>query len=125
MNENYYAIEGFDNIYQGLHGMIEREVFFGTFQEAMDVMRELSQEVMGSYNEIEENLEETVREICDDEEIDYMSDEADEIRGNVWEENIDGNIYKLKTEELPTKDIEVLSESFWNDPEDFLEKYAE
>ena len=100
----YYLIYGCDQIYGGLHGMEQYEVVCcENDEEALEWARELSQWVIESYSNISDDLEETVQAICESEGIPYdgTSSEEDEIREQIYEEDMDYCAALLDKQKLP------------------------
>lgn len=68
----FYAIKGYDSMYMGLHGMNDWVVeWCDDMNEAEEVGRELSENVINSYSEITEAL---YQEMADIAGIDYEND---------------------------------------------------
>lgn len=68
----FYAIKGYDSMYMGLHGMNDWVVeWCDDMNEAKEIGRELSEEVIQSYSEITEAL---YQEMADIAGIDYEND---------------------------------------------------
>jgi hypothetical protein len=125
MEEKFYAVIGFDDIYGGLHGMVEREVIYGTEDYAWEVAKGLAESVISSYGQIEDDLEAATQNECDFYGIDdYFSDEANVIRESLWAEDVRTNICELDASKLPTEDLHELTDMFNNNPSDFIDKYA-
>ena len=70
-----FAIYGQDEIYQGLHGMIETEICEAESEkEALTYAKELSYNVIESYSCIQEELELEWQDACDFDDVDqYMN----------------------------------------------------
>lgn len=126
--EVFWAIKGFDNYFDGIGGMIEYEIFKGTESEAENEGIRLSYEVISSYSEIDEYIEEEVRSECEFNGIDYDSDEeaseVDSIRSQFTSEDTAWTCTELDESKLPTLDMVKLDRMFYDDPDEFLEKYA-
>ncbi len=121
-----WAIKGYDEFYGGFHGMIEYEIFEGTEEEADARGLEMSYEVIGDYNDITDALEDDVKDQCEWENIDYEEggEEVDDIRDEVYGEDTAWDIHQLNENKLPTLDFNELENMFFNNPDEFLEKYA-
>ena len=122
-----WAIKAYDDYYDGLHGMIEYEIFEGTEEEANERGLEMSYEVIGRYSEIEEALEDNI----EDELSYYDFDDDDEeeatrnlIRSRTYSQDTAWDIYQLDKSKLPTLDFNELENMFYNDSNEFLKKYA-
>lgn len=121
-----WAIKGYDEFYGGLHGMIEYEIFEGTEEEADARGLEMSYEVIGDYDNIADALEDDVKDQCEWENIDYEEggEEVDDIRDEVYREDTAWDIHQLDESKLPTLDFNKLEDMFYNNSDEFLEKYA-
>jgi hypothetical protein len=125
MEEKFYAIAGYDNLYAGFGGKVERKVIYGTEDLAWEVARGLAESVIYSDDQIRDDLEEMIHDQCDFEGIDdYLSDEADRVRNFIWADDREWEIYELDESKLPTKHPSELTDVFNNNPEDFINKYA-
>ena len=128
--EFFWAIKGFDNYFEGMYGMIEYEIFKGTESEAEDEGMELSYRIISSYSAIDEYIEEEVRSECEFNGIDYDYDddgeasEVDSIRSQFTSEDTAWVCTKLDESKLPTLDMVKLDRMFYDDPDEFLDKYA-
>lgn len=128
--EFFWAIKGFDNYFEGMYGMIEYEIFKGTEFEAENEGMRLSYEVISSYSAIDEYIEEEVRSECEFNGIDYDYDddgeasEVDSIRSQFTSEDTAWTCTKLDESKLPTLDMVKLDRMLYDDPDEFLEKYA-
>ena len=93
-----WVVWGHDDIYGGLHGMKEIDIYEGTEQEAINYAYELADSVVSSYSQIYDILEDSVREYCEDEgiEMGIGSEEEDDIREEIYNDE-DGFIeaYRL------------------------------
>ena len=121
-----WAIKSYDNFYGGLHGMISYEIFEGTEKEADECGLEMSYEVIESYHNIYDSLEDSIREYCEEEGLDYdeNGEEVENIREEVYGEDTAWDIHQLKESKLPTLDFNKLNNMFYNNPDEFLKKYA-
>ncbi len=121
----YWAIKAYDDIYGGLHGMRDMDILRGAEDEAREVASDMALDVVDSYYDIRDALEEKVERICELEGIDLEDEsEVDEIRGEVYDEDAKWEIYQLDITKLPTVNTMELRDMFYNNPDDFLEKYA-
>ena len=118
-----WAVIGFDAMYEGLHGMIEYNIIEGTEEDAAEEGEILSYAVINSYPDIYESLEERIEEyLCDESEIGF--EDEDNIRDEVYGNDVAFDYYRLDTSKLPTLDIEELQNMIYCDSTTFLEKYA-
>ena len=87
---------------------------------------EMSYEVIGDYDNIADALEDDVKDQCEWENIDYEEggEEVDDIRDEVYGEDTAWDIHQLDESKLPTLDFNKLEDMFYNNPDEFLEKYA-
>lgn len=120
-----FAIFGQDCIYQGLHGMVETEICEAESEkEALTYAKELSYNVIESYSCIQEELELEWQDACDFDNIeDLDSDAAQELREEIFSQDLDYGCYELDKEKLPTLDEEELEKMLYDDFEDFVTKY--
>ena len=122
-----YLIKGYDSIYSGLHGIQEFDIVEGRKDaDAIDWALELAADVVASYSEVYDSLEEDVREECEAEGIDYESNSSnvDEIREEIYREDYEIEVGLLDENELPTFDLDELSDLYWNDPDEFEKLYV-
>ena len=126
--EVFWAIKAWDAYFEGMNGMIEYEIFKGTESEAEDEGMRLSYEVISSYSAIDEYIEGEVRSECEFNGIDYDDDEeaseVDTIRFQITSEDTAWTCTKLDESKLPTLDMVKLDRMLYDDPDEFLEKYA-
>lgn len=120
-----WAVYGFEQMYGGLHGMIETAIIEGTEDEAREYAIELSESVINSYSEIADELEETIKEECELNNINYYEDEDEvwSIREQIYDDDIDYEYVELDVNKLPTLDIEKLEEMFYDDKDSFIDAY--
>jgi hypothetical protein len=120
-----WAVWGYDDIYGGLHGMKEVEIYEGTEDEAMQYGYELADSVVYSYHQIYDTLEESVKEECEAEgiEMGINSDEEDDIRDEIYNSDMVYGCIELDLNKLPTLDIDELNRMFYNDEDGFIEAY--
>ena len=120
-----WAVWGYDDIYGGLHGMKEVEIYEGTENEAIEYARELADSVISSYSDIYDALEDSVREYCEDEgiEMGIGSEEEDDIREEFYNDDMVYGCIELDITKLPTLDLEELEKMYYNDEDGFIEAY--
>ena len=120
-----WAIWGYDDIYGGLHGMKEVEIYEGTENEAIEYARELADSVISSYSDIYDALEDSVREYCEDEgiEMGVGSQEEYDIREEFYNDDMIYGCIELDVNKLPTLDLEELEKMYYNDEDGFIEAY--
>lgn len=124
----YYAVLGQEQMFYGLHGMSKMEVITANdFEEASRYAEELSYEVIDSYSQIQEEIEEDVEVECIFRGVPYTKDstEVEWIRDDLTDSDLDYYAYELDKELLPSFDIEELNRLLQeNDWEYFIMKYA-
>jgi len=120
-----YVIHAYEQIYGGLHGMENWSLAeCSSIEEANEWLLENSMDVITSYSSIIEDLEQTVEDYKTD---DMSEEEIEELRYDVYNEDIDGAIYELKEEfqkDYTSKDLVELERELCNNPEDFVETYC-
>lgn len=120
-----YVINAADMMYGGHHGM-ETWNIYDCFseKEAIEIAIENSIDVINSYSAIYQKLESDIEEYIEDD----MSDvEIAEIRDEIYGEDIDYAIYKIKEDILSEeeKNIRYLERILHDYPEGFIKKYCE
>ena len=121
-----WAIRAYDELYGGLHGMCDLDIIEGSEEFAEDVAKEMSISVIESYNEIYDQLEDDIREYCEEEGLDYdeNGEEVENIREEFYGEDTAWDIHILDWTKLPTLDFNELDNMFYNNPDEFLKLYA-
>ena len=123
----YWAIKGYDDYYGGLHGMVEYKVIEGTEEDANNHGLEMSYSVIESYSEIEEALEDNIEDelgYYDFEDDDEEEATRDSIRSRTYNQDTAWEIHQLDKSKLPTLNLSELGDMFYDNPDEFLEKYA-
>lgn len=118
----YFAIYACDYLYGGLHGMYDCGIFkFFNVEDAIIQGREMSRQVIESYSDILDTLEDDFREY-------YREDMFDDELNDLWEDivysDISYEVRLLKSEYLTNSTIAELEEEFYNDPQIFLQNYC-
>ena len=117
-----YVIHAFEGIYGGYHGIEDWSIWpCDNEEEAISIARENSIEVISSYGCVYEELE------CDIETwIDETMSEEDIalLREDIYEEDIDFNIWKINSDMVKEYDIETLERWLNDDPEKKKKKYC-
>lgn len=131
----FYYVCGQDQIYGGLHGMKYESIAEGNEQDAIDMARELAEDVISSFSGIGDSLEEEISDVCSRYYIDYENsstwseddcDRIEEIREEIYEEDLDYFFIKLDETKLPSNDpyeLEALLVEMGS--EEFLNKYKD
>lgn len=114
-----WAVCGYDDVFGGLYGMKEVDIYEGTEDGAIEYARALADDVINSYSCIHDALEDYVQEACEDEGI----EDEDGIREEVYNSDMVYECIELDVNKLPTLDIEELAEMYYNDEDDFIEAY--
>lgn len=115
----YYAIRAYEQIYGGLHGMEAHEIVeCENLEEACTYASEMSAEVIEAYGLEDQILD---REDYEDNEDEYEADLADAI-----EADAEYDIYLVDKvdEEFIRNNLDEISFTFFNDIDEFLEKYG-
>ena len=101
-------------------------LFEGTEEEVDECGLEMSHEIIESYHDIYDSLENTIREYCEEEGLDYdeNGEEVEDIREEVYGEDTAWDIHELDKAKLPTLNFNELNNMFYNNPNEFLELYA-
>lgn len=121
-----WAIRAYDEFYGGLHGMERYDIIEGTEKEADEYGLEMSNEVIESYHDIYDSLEDEIREYCEEEGFDYdeNGEEVEDIREEVYGGDTAWDIHELDRAKLPTFNFNELNNMFYNNPDEFLKLYA-
>lgn len=124
-----WAIKGYEELYEGLHGVVEYEIFGGSASEAENIGRNMSESVINSYPDVYEQLEDAVEDQFNFYDYDYEDENEaeavkDHIRNDIYSQDMAWETYELNQDKLPTKDKNILIRMFTDDEDDFLEKYA-
>lgn len=120
-----FAVWGQDLLYEGMYGMYQREVIDAKNEtEAISYARSLSENVICSYQEIEDELEEQIKEICEKNDIEYGTGTIEEgdIRTNIYDTDLNYGCVELDINKLPTFTLTKLTDMFYED-ECFINKY--
>ena len=116
-----YAAFIAESIYQGLHGIEQREIIeASSLKEAHEIATEMSIELMGSYSAVYEELE---AELQDEIDTDWTEKRIEELRAEIYDNNVYYDLYELDEEKIKDRSYEDLIEEFYNDSEEFLDKY--
>lgn len=109
----FYYVYGCDKIYNGMYGMNQSGIFLcRDHEDAIEWGQQLAYDVMDSYSEITDSLENRVLEICESNGINYEDDglEVQEIRSEVYEENAYYEVDLLNEDLLPSDDVDELGD---------------
>ena len=121
-----FAVWGQDAIYNGNGGMCEREVISASSkEEAEEYAITLSKSVICSYQQIYDELENQVEEICEEEEIEYGAETNEEanIRENIYNMDLEYACVELDIHKLPTLILEDLNDMFEKEEKYFIDEY--
>ena len=96
---NIYMIHAMENMYHGLHGIEDVRILEAENKDELESLgREMSIEVMKSYDDVGETLLENARDEAEFNEIDEDSAEFENILDEQYEENVEYYIYQLSNE---------------------------
>lgn len=116
-----WAIYAYEQMYGGLHGMCDHFCVENCNEEEVhQIAFEASMEVIQSYHDIYESLDEEIEEGITD---DMTEDEIAEWSDEVYEEDVDFMYWELN-ELAAGYSIQQLDEMFYNNPEEFIDKYC-
>ena len=116
-----YAAYIAEGIYQGLHGIEQREIIeASSLKEAHEIATEMSLELMGSYSAVYEELE---AELQDEIDANDTEERIEELRAEIYDENVYYDLYELDEEKIKDESYKDLEEELYNDLEEFLDKY--
>ena len=120
-----YAAFIAEGIYQGLHGIEQREIIeASSLKEAHEIATEMSIELMGSYSAVYEELETMIQDEIDaDDTINWTEKRIEELRAEIYDGNVYYDLYELDEEKIKDKSYEDLEKELYNDLEEFLDKY--
>jgi len=116
-----YVIHAFEEKCGGYHGIEDWTISTGTEEEAIEEARELSLDVMNSYSFIVDELENDVEAFTDE---NMSEDDIEELRYDIYNENVAYEIWKIKSDIIKEYDIDTLEKWLYDDPEGFIEKYC-
>lgn len=117
----WYVIHAFEEKYGGYHGIEDWAISTGTEEEAIEEARELSLDVMNFYSFIIDELENDVEAFTDE---NMSEDDIEELRYDIYNENVAYEIWKIKSDIIKEYDIDTLEKWLYDDPEGFIEKYC-
>lgn len=122
-----YAVLGEDAYFGGDHGLKEAEVITAeNDEEALEYAKNLSWKVIKKYPRVYEGLEACVKKSCEMNDVEYGSGSEDEeqIRSEIYKEDVQYEAAILKVKKLPTLDLQELTNLLSEDEESFLIKYV-
>ena len=117
----WYVIHAFEEKYDGYHGIEDWTISAGTEEEVIEEARELSLDVMNFYSFIVDELENDVEAFTDE---NMSEDDIEELRYDIYNENVAYEIWKIKSDIIKEYDIDTLEKWLYDDPEGFIEKYC-
>lgn len=124
-----YVINAADMMYGGHHGMETWEIHdCSSEKEAIEIAIENSIEVINSYSAIYQAIEDEIQDYLDDIVEETLSEEEiEKIRDEIYNEDIDYAIYKIKEDILSEeeKNIRYLEQILHDYPEGFIKEYCE
>ena len=117
-----YVIYAYDEKYGGYHGMSDWSIWdCKNEEEAISIARENAMDVINSFSAIYDELENDIEEYIDE----SMSEsDIEQLRYDVYQEDIAYNIWKIDSDMTKEFDIWTLEKMLNYNPEDFIEKYC-
>lgn len=117
-----YVIHAFDERYGGCHGMEDWSIWdCKNYAETESIAWENSLEIINSFSCIYEELEAEVEDNIFD---DMSEDDIEQLRSDVYEEDIAYNVWEIDKDIAKEYDIDILEIMLNKDPEDFIKKYC-
>lgn len=117
----WYVIHAFEEKCGGYNGIEDWTISEGTEEEVIEEARELSLDVMNCYSFIIDELENDVEAFTDE---NMSEDDIEELRYDIYNENVAYEIWKIKPDIIKNYDIDTLEKWLYDNPEDFIEKYC-
>ncbi len=117
-----YVIHAFEEKYGGYHGIEDWSIEnCDNEEEAISIARENSLEVINSYSLVYDELEDDIETFTDE---NMSEDDIEELRSDIYNEDIAYEIWKIDSDIIKEYDIDTLKKWLNNDPEEFIEKYC-
>ena len=117
------AIAAYEGTYQGYHGIISRFVGeYSSHEEAAEDAKEESYSIMFNDFRVSKILEQDLADYIED-TGERREDVIDEVREEIYENNLAFDIYYLNETKIKDKTLKQLNEEFYRNPEEFLDKY--
>ena len=117
-----YVIHAFDERYGGFHGLEDWSIWDCENEiEAESIAWENSMDIINGFSCIYEELEEEIEDNISD---DMSEDDIEQLRSDVYEEDVAYNVWEIDKDIAKEYDINVLENMLNNYPEDFIEKYC-
>ena len=120
-----YAIWGHDVIYGGLHGMEYTDII--ETEDDLDALASaelLAWDVVESFSFIQNTLEEEVEEALMELSEEEKEEKEEEIRSEIYREDLEWGAIELDKDLLPTLDLNILDDMYYNDKEGFTKEFA-
>lgn len=120
-----FLVRACEGIYEGLHGIETVEILEArNLDEIYSIATEMSIELMGSYSIVIDELERYVEEeIESNDTVNWTEERIDELRSEIYNENVCYDIYELNEEKIKDISYRELEEEAYNDLEEFLINY--
>ena len=119
----FYVIRAFEEKCGGYHGIEDWSIEdCDNEEEAVSIARENSLEVINSYSFIIDELEDDIETFTDE---NMNEDDIEQLRTDIYNEDIAYNIWKIDSDIIKEYDIDTLEKWLYDDPEDFIEKYCD
>lgn len=117
-----YVIYAADQMYGGYHGMADWSICnCNNEEEALEIARENSLDIINSYPDIYKSIEEDMEE-CIDETM--SEEEVEELRSDFYNEDTEYNVWLIDEDIIKDYDIDNLERQLNDDPKDFIKKYC-
>lgn len=118
------AIYAYEQIYGGLHGMCSHTVIeVENMEEAEEYAISESVDVIGSYNEIMDDIQTDAEGYVDDFYDEDYEEALDQAMAEAIEEDVAYEIYEITKE--TTESLEQLNKKYYQDPEGFIKEYCQ
>lgn len=123
-----FLLRAAEAMYDGLHGLESFDIIeVDDVKEAYGIGREESIELMNSYSCIYDELEAEVQEEIDfDDVTNWTPERVEELRAEIYENNICYDLYELDEEKIKSSDNswDELERQAYEDREEFLINYG-
>jgi hypothetical protein len=123
-----YAVYAGDQQFGGLHGMcVHAVVEVSNEEKAHNWAREQSLEVIQSYSDIYEGLEENAKESLEGMTFDSEEEYNDALSEAVWEEyeqDAEWSVWLIDENKAQGLSVGELDEEFYDDPDGFIEEFC-
>lgn len=120
-----FLVRACEGIYEGLYGIETIEILeTKDLNEIHNIATEMSIELMNSYTDIIDELEKYVEEEIEfNDAINWTEERINQLRSEIYNENVYYNLYELDKEKIKDMSYEGLEEEAYNNLEEFLDNY--